>query len=151
MDSKEIIQISKRLTCTDNCNPEVQEFHIQVLAEVVDKLDILNNKIDKYETIPLLNGDNNNQEFLMSRHVYHQSMYNSSKVTKKLKEDFDDHIRHTFGKNATKFSTFVNNYILPIAVLISILLGIYSFVNNRSDFKRSDNLQKRIENTEKNK
>jgi hypothetical protein len=144
VDSKEIIETFKRLDPSGARN-----FHIEVLANVVDKLDTLNNKFDKYENITLLDGDNDEEPFIISRPLYLQRMYNSSKTTIQLKKDFEDHVKHTFQKGITKFGTFVNNVVIPVALLVSLLLGIYSFINNRSDFHRSDNLQKEIQNMEK--
>jgi hypothetical protein len=149
MNSEEVIQNSKRLNSKENCNPAVQDFHITVLADIIDKLDTLNKKFDKYEDIPLENGDNNDIEISMDRKVFHQSMYDSSKVTKQLKEDFDDHIRHTIGKGLTNLGLFTKNILQPIAWLVFVAFMIYSFLTNRADFNRSDKLQKTIEQTEK--
>ena len=149
MNSEEVIQNSKRLNSKENCNPAVQDFHITVLADIIDKLDNLNDKMDKYENIPLKNGDNNNTEISMNRAVYHQSMYNSSKVTKQLKEDFDNHVKHTLGIGLTKLGSFTKNILQPLAWLVFVAFMIYSFLTNRSDFNRSDKLQKTIQQTEK--
>ena len=163
MDSKAFRNLSEEAELGENCPHSTQKLHFLALAQLMEgqeeankTLGSLVSKINDYETINLLNGEHNDDPFQMPRKTYVQRMYDGTKKIEKLEnsfillnKDFTNHKAKTFGKDIGKFSTFVNNIILPIAVLISILLGIYSFVNNRSDFHRSDNLQKKIENTEK--
>ena len=150
MNSEEIIQISDRLTSKGDCNPEVQKFHIQVLADIANKLDTLNEKIDNYENITLLNGENGNEPFSINRAVFHQRVFNSSKKILQVDKELTDHLKHTFGKDITKFGIFVDRVVKPIAWLLLIGFSVYSFLTNRQDFNKSDKLQHTIEDTRQN-
>ena len=151
MDSKDIIATTKRLSTEHGCPTALQEYHGEVLGAIKDSVDLLIEKIDQYENISLLNGDNNNELFTIKRKDYVQRMYNGFKKVNKLEKDFTDHKNKTLGKDLTKLGAFTKNVLQPIAWLIFVAFMIYSFFTNRSDFQRSDKLQRTIERTEQSK
>ena len=151
MNSSEVIENSKRLNTKENCNPAVQEFHITVLADIIDKLDTMNKKLDKFDNVQLLNGDKNDIPLSRPRGSFEQEIYLGNKKINVLAKEFEYHKSHTFGKNLTKAGWVIDRVVKPIAWLVMIGFMLYSFINNRSDFKRSDTLQKTIQSTEQNK
>jgi uncharacterized protein YqhQ len=150
MNSRDIIDTTKRLTTEHGCPTALQEYHGEVLGAIKDTLDNLVKKIDAYENIPLFNGPDNDQPLSRPRKAFLQELYVGNKKIDVLSKEFEEHKKKTFGKEASKISSFMINVVLPLVMLLSILFNIYSFINNRSDFVRSDKLQKTIEQTEKN-
>jgi hypothetical protein len=150
MNSTEVIQSSKRLNSKENCNPAVQDFHITVLADIIDKLDIMNKKLDKFDNVQLFNGPRNNIPLSRPRSSFEQEIYEGNKKIGVLAKEFEEQKKKTFAKEAGRISKFIITVVLPIAMLISIIINIVGYINNRSDFARSDKLQKTIEQTEKN-